>query len=244
MRQFDARGEPPKVLARASNVATSSLCAKAVAKKKLTFASSIYAHKIVRNRLDQLQNGVCAYCEVCVRPVSPGDIEHFRPKGGYVDEDSGKYITPGYYWLAYSWTNLLVACPRCNQIWKRGRFPLSNEALRSTSPVDPSDFHLGVLIDPYAENPRDHIRFHREVPYAVKASVRGAGTITVLGLDAEDLNAARSKVLRTIRALRHVVIMLPGTQEAIEAEALLNEYQAPDGEFSSCVADYMAAGYP
>src|SRR5574341_1145443 len=64
--------------------------------------------------------GKCAYCETLIAENHPGDIEHFRPKGRVTDsmgrqlmvqdENGEEYPHPGYYWLAYDWKNLLLAC--------------------------------------------------------------------------------------------------------------------------------------
>jgi hypothetical protein len=50
----------------------------------------------------------------------------FRPKGGWVQNDGDALTQPGYYWLAYEWSNLLISCQLCNQEFKKNRFPLLN----------------------------------------------------------------------------------------------------------------------
>lgn len=42
------------------------------------------------------------------------DVEHYRPKGGYLDPD-GTLCQPGYYWLAADWNNLFPSCIDCNR---------------------------------------------------------------------------------------------------------------------------------
>lgn len=85
----------------------------------------------------------CAYCESVYNASSDGDVEHFRPKGR-VEEKVPP--TPGYYWLANDWDNLMLACQHCNQrrkhekkgdiasrpkSWgKMDQFPLKNELVR------------------------------------------------------------------------------------------------------------------
>lgn len=58
-----------------------------------------YKHKDIKDALMTLYHGKCAYCETY--DPSP-HIEHYRPKRG------------GYYWLAYSWDNLIISCSQCN----------------------------------------------------------------------------------------------------------------------------------
>lgn len=103
----------------------------------------IYKHKEVRNQLVKMFQGKCAYCESKITTIYSGDIEHFRPKGGY---GSAVLVKPGYYWLASTWDNLLFACPFCNQtntheiaangkiieavMGKLNQFPLQSETNR------------------------------------------------------------------------------------------------------------------
>ena len=69
-----------------------------------------YKHDEIKAHLKSIYHGKCAYCETLVEQLH---VEHFRPKRG------------GYYWLAYSWDNLLLACPTCNTSKKNG-FPIKN----------------------------------------------------------------------------------------------------------------------
>ena len=56
-------------------------------------------NKDIKKKLKKIYNNKCAYCEQKVEQIQ---IEHYRPKSKY-------------WWLAYSWDNLLCACPSCNQ---------------------------------------------------------------------------------------------------------------------------------
>lgn len=76
---------------------------------------SVYSEDSVRGVLKKMFHGKCAYCESKITSVYNGDIEHFRPKAGYCNDNSQPLIKPGYYWLASEWENLLFACPFCNQ---------------------------------------------------------------------------------------------------------------------------------
>jgi len=57
-----------------------------------------YKQKDTQIILKNIYKNKCAFCE---QKVEQTHIEHYRPK----------HI---YYWLAYSWDNLLLACPTCN----------------------------------------------------------------------------------------------------------------------------------
>lgn len=75
----------------------------------------VYGHIMVRKVLLKMFRGKCAYCESKITTIYNGDIEHFRPKGGYCNVSTIPTTKPGYYWLAAEWENLLLACPFCNQ---------------------------------------------------------------------------------------------------------------------------------
>src|SRR5207248_2896103 len=62
-----------------------------------------------------------------------GDVEHFRPKGGYKQRETDELKRPGYYWLAYAWDNLFCSCQLCNQRFKRNLFPLRDGRRRARS---------------------------------------------------------------------------------------------------------------
>lgn len=63
----------------------------------------------IKVALNDIYHGKCAFCETKSESMH---VEHFRPKRG------------GYYWLAYSWDNLLLSCPTCNTN-KSDEFPLA-----------------------------------------------------------------------------------------------------------------------
>lgn len=68
-----------------------------------------YSGNDVVDALRKMFHGKCAYCE---RAIEKGtrEVEHYRPKGGVNDP-----AHPGYWWLAFSWTNLLPTCGPCNK---------------------------------------------------------------------------------------------------------------------------------
>ena len=83
------------------------------------------------------QHGKCFLCESKITHISFGDVEHFRPKGGSrqtTDEKAMK--VPGYFWLAYAWQNLFLACQLCNQRYKKNLFPLENPDERAFSEAE------------------------------------------------------------------------------------------------------------
>src|SRR5262245_35346420 len=63
----------------------------------------------------------CAYCEVGVKR-STFVVDHFRPTGNAKDLD-GTSARDHYWWLAYEWSNLYVACAECQRA-KATLFPI------------------------------------------------------------------------------------------------------------------------
>ena len=61
-----------------------------------------YKVKSIQKKLNTIYNLKCAYCEQKLLDA-PKHIEHYRPKNHY-------------YWLAYSWDNLLLSCGSCNSV--------------------------------------------------------------------------------------------------------------------------------
>lgn len=90
-------------------------------KNKTDYFDINSTYSCVRKDLKTLYNDKCGYCEKGIADERE-PIEHYRPKKGK---------TP-YYWLAYSWENLLLSCDRCNS-HKGSRFPIQNEQNRVQS---------------------------------------------------------------------------------------------------------------
>ena len=146
--------------------------------REFNFQESIYGHHTVKRVLNRIQNTKCCYCE---RPVFKyyRDVEHFRPKSNY-------------YWIAYDWENLFLACPVCNRQYKRAQFPLENPDMRAESHHDDINREEPLLINPAEENPEEFLTFRKEIIFSVNGNRRGAKTIEVLGLD-KDAEEERRK---------------------------------------------------
>ncbi len=82
-----------------------------VASSSYDDAKNRYKVRSVQNKLNDIYHLKCAYCEQKLLDA-PKHIEHYRPK-------------KTYYWLAYSWDNLLLSCGSCNSA-KGDRFAIRN----------------------------------------------------------------------------------------------------------------------
>jgi hypothetical protein len=138
----------------------------------------------------------CAYCETAITRFT-FHAEHYWPKGKVTNNNKPVQIKdeldqhqnhPGYFWLAFHWTNLLPACEFCNTgNGKRNEFPipgttylsvfkkltktecksLKQRLIQSKSwpdvfyfqPVDLDHKEGRLLLHPYLDDPRKSLTF-------------------------------------------------------------------------------------
>ncbi|PTL76604.1 hypothetical protein [Vitiosangium sp. GDMCC 1.1324] len=205
--------------------------------KSFEFDSGLYGHATVKQALLEAQHGKCAFCESKFVHIAYGDVEHFRPKAGWRQEEGEPLGKPGYYWLAYAWVNLFLSCTLCNQQFKRNLFPLQTPARRARNHKDDVLAEDPLLLDPAVDDPEAFISFREEVPYAVQGSARGEATIRTLGLRREALAERRRDRLGYVKALRNLVKL--GGPEAVEAQDLLQRMQQNSAEYASMTRAFL-----
>lgn len=142
----------------------------------------------VKRALWERQQMRCCYCEVPVQ-CDYSDVEHFRPKAR-ADRLNGT-IDLGYWWLAWTWENLLFSCAICNRSAKKDLFPLEAGSVPLLPEEQPPGNELPTLIDPSGEDPVESIQFvfdgtHWQ-PVGRHGSTRGQRTVELLMLDRADL---------------------------------------------------------
>jgi hypothetical protein len=108
-------------------------------------------------------------------------VEHFRPASRY-------------WWLAFTWDNLLFSCRNCNQSpAKLDKFPLAEGSVHLEAEQLPPGGEFPLLLDPASESGVEHIEFVEDLqrrcwlPRARNGSRRGNETIRVCCLDRPDL---------------------------------------------------------
>ena len=78
----------------------------------------------------------CNYCESRSGHVATLQVEHYRPKAKVIAGENDNIETTGYFWLGLEWTNLLLACPKCNgQNAKGNKFPIAGIRAQPHNPV-------------------------------------------------------------------------------------------------------------
>lgn len=243
--------QAPRVLREQGAEQTRTMCAEYDAnpveynsgRKKFTF-NKFYNHKTVKEALIKAQHGKCCYCESNFAHVAFGDVEHYRPKKGYRQKKGGKLHYPGYYWLAYEWSNLLASCQLCNQQFKKNLFHLKDEGNRARNHHHDISLEEPLLINPAETNPEQHISFREEIAYAPANSIPGATTIDTLQLNKESLAEYRRKYLHQVRLIHELLDKIkPSTAKnrklLQDARSFLNSAVQDNAEYAGMIRAYF-----
>lgn len=212
MRKVDRGNRPPPVslMSKDKNGLTELDRARAhqasTKVPKDSFEYLAYKHQEVKQRLEEIFHGKCAYCETYFAASAPVDVEHFRPKGA-VGEDKEH---PGYWWLAMVWTNLLPSCIDCNRkrlqrspapssslidlnqqasssgfvaaaSGKKDSFPLAEGGVRLVDESIDYDSEKALLLDPTRDDPAEHLCFHVKSSLALVAPAMRDGMASERG---------------------------------------------------------------
>ncbi len=169
-----------------------------VARRRPTSDDIGKRYTFVKEALWQAQNEKCCYCE-CREQLEYRGVEHFRPKSR-ADRRPGAEADHGYWWLAWTWENLLFACEYCNRSAKRDLFPLDHGSVALMAEEPPPGEERWLLIDPAAESGIEHIQFvparlgdrRRWIPRPRGGSSKGRWSIRVCRLDRPSLLTAYS----------------------------------------------------
>jgi uncharacterized protein (TIGR02646 family) len=164
----------------------------------------------------------CVYCEAPF-DSGRGEVEHFRPKLRTSDaanrpikvhdDDADADVTHGgYYWLAFSWNNLLLGCTNCNQPpAKANKFPVRDESRRAWRPDSALEDEEPLLLDPSRDDPAQHLDFDTSGESAgyvipLKDSARGRESIEVYRLNRDGLIQARKSQALAIAQAENVFV--------------------------------------
>lgn len=153
--------------------------------------NSRYKTEDVKEKLFALYHHKCAFCETKAEQLH---VEHYRPK-------KGRYP---YHWLAYSWDNLLLACPTCNE--NKGtlfeiegqRVPPINDDLSYLNNINSLSANYDAierpkLVNPETTDPEDNIDFTEDGKIG-SHNERILYTIATCKLDRKYLNDNRRRI--------------------------------------------------
>jgi uncharacterized protein (TIGR02646 family) len=242
----------PATLVRSGEAHARELCAAYDAdpelyrsgKVKMPIRRSIYTSDAVKAELEASHHGKCCYCETSIpKPYAHSHVEHWRPKASSRQGRHQDSIFPGYYWLAYSWDNLLLSCTFCNSSNKGDLFPLDDPTARARHHGMPLEEETPSILKPDGDkNPRDHITFHFELPVGLTSL--GSKTIEVLGLD----SPAHELRLRRLREIGLSIEISMNLMKSVDPVArqyaerfrdFVNKAVGPEQPYSAMVAAYL-----
>lgn len=143
-----------------------------------------YKMSDIKGPLFNIYHGKCAFCE---QRVEQWQVEHFRPKSIY-------------YWLAFSWDNLLYACPSCN-VSKSNKFDI--EGTRAKAPKSFKTINARsksydkkekrLFFNPEVDDPAPHLTFQKDGLIS-SAHPQVKYTIATCEVDRSYLNDYRKKI--------------------------------------------------
>ena len=212
-------------------------------RRRFSFDSNTYAHRTVKEALIAAQHDKCFLCESKITHIAYGDVEHFRPKAAYRQDQTDALHRPGYYWLAYEWGNLFLSCQLCNQQFKKNLFPLADPSARATSHKDDLRKEQPLFIDPSSDDPEQFISFRREVPFALNGNARGEATIKGLGLNRQKLNEKRFEHYDMLRTLYKIARKDPPIPESVDAQNFLARSVEDSAEYAGMARAAISAKF-
>jgi uncharacterized protein (TIGR02646 family) len=160
----------------------------------------LYKGKDVKEKLEKIYHKKCAFCEKSLLDTAK-HVEHFRPKRNRPVSKCD--ATHAYYWLSFSWDNLLLACGECN-ISKGNCFDIrqaranyDNQILDDIHKLSDNYFHLEepVLINPEKEDPKGRFFFERTGEIKPFNDTRMEYTIKICNLNRDELVERRLVIL-------------------------------------------------
>ena len=189
--------------------------------------NSRYKMADIKEKLKEIYNGKCAFCEQKVELLH---VEHYRPK-------------TIYYWLAYSWDNLLLSCPFCN-VYKSTHFDVVEKIISSPSKIDLNNIHTlaarynqierPLLLHPELEETTHLLDFKKDG--SIKSSNnRMQYTIDTCKLDRKYLRDKRKKVLDKILEITEDIQFYEQngheSRKMEKLETIINEAFNPNEDF-------------
>jgi len=251
-----ARGDEPEAL-RIERRRRRALC-QLIARGLRTGSMDLEdGYQSATEALRHAQGPFCAYCEDELRKTGL-PLDHFRPKAAVRDRAQRK-VADGYWWLTWSWENLLRACGTCNdQQHKGNQFPLHDDTERLGVMEAPPGRERALLIDPTREDPMDLIEFRiqgRDVdgndqwkPFPRRGRTqaeaqRALQTIEVFGLDRGDIlkfyTAHLKSFARSVRAVQDGIAREDAASIADEWHELTGAAFGRHIRFKALAWDYL-----
>lgn len=171
-----------------------------------------YKHHKNKEALKNSSHDKCMYCESKISHIDYAHVEHIKPKA------ADKFPQ-----LEFDWNNLGYACPKCNNA-KSDKF------------FDGCEF-----IDPYAENPEEHLIAFGTILFKMRGSERGEITIHEIELNRAELVEKRSNKISDIQKAIDACFRSQSAHLKELALDALKEEAKNDKEYSFFVKALLAA---
>ena len=169
-----------------------------------------YNHKFNKEALRIANSDKCMYCESKISHIDFAHVEHIKPKA------PDKFPE-----LAYTWENLGYACPKCN-ISKGDKYDVNTP-----------------YIDPYSENPEEHLFAFGAFLFPFNGSERGELTVSDTELNRQELVEKRqTRIEEVIRAVKACMRTLNTTLRENALRALMKDAQV-DKEYSLVIKSIL-----
>ncbi|OHD18555.1 MAG: TIGR02646 family protein [Spirochaetes bacterium GWD1_27_9] len=156
-------------------------------KEKVKF-DPFYKKEDIKEKLEKIYNRKCGYCEKDVEDTEY-HIEHYRPKSIY-------------YWLTYSYDNLLLSCSRCNKN-KLDKFEVEYSLVKFDS-NDLKNIHnltekynkieIPKIVNPELEDVEDKLIFDLNTGSIDSDDPRCKHTIKICKLSRKEASNRRKKI--------------------------------------------------
>jgi hypothetical protein len=122
------------------------------------------------------------------------DIDHFKPKSGYPLD-------------AFTWSNYLLGCSRCNSNYKRSLFPIDADS-------------CALLVDPSVDDPLAHLDLSLTTGLFMAKTAKGFSSIEVFGLNRATLQEGRRDAWIALCTLLPAYSAAQASGEAARSDAL------------------------
>lgn len=183
--------------------------------------NSRYKYQDIKDKLNEIYHHKCAYCESRLEQLQ---VEHYRPKKG----------ANAYYWLVYSWDNLLLTCPACNRA-KGDKFEIKSQPVSyvdtpenikniNTLSASYDALESPLIVNPEITDPKDILEYTQEGE-AFSKDERFKYTIETCQLNRKALKDERRKIFEDFRK---------------KVESIFFEYKADDQEL---LLEYLIKSY-
>ena len=159
---------------------------------------------------DSLRSETCEKCAYCESEVDSVAWTH-------VEHIRPKSKYPN---LVLDWDNLTLACPRCNQ--NKGAY----------------DDAAQPLLNPYVDEPDEHLQFLAGFVRVRDGSTRGEVTIRVLKLHRGAIAARRLQRIEQVELLVQAWHRAPAGLKKVLCEQVWEESQ-PGNEYTAAVTQYL-----